>query len=154
MIVTGHDGQAEPDSRAILRRMLVMQQIGLFVHFSQEDVKRLASRVEEVEYAANDSIFLAGDDGDAMYGIIEGSVRVHRGAEMLATLGVGECFGEMAIIDGEARSADCTASGPTVLLRMNRNLVISYCFQRIGVLKGTMRVLAERLRGMQASGDN
>jgi cAMP-binding proteins - catabolite gene activator and regulatory subunit of cAMP-dependent protein kinases len=81
-----------------------------------------------------------------MFGIIEGSIQVHRGAEKLALLGVGQCFGEMAIIDSGPRSADCTAVERTVLLKLGRQQVISFVFQQIEALKGMMKVLADRLR--------
>ena len=57
-------------------------------------------------------------------------------------------FGEMAIIDSGPRSADCTAKEATVLLQLHRDLVLTYCFQNIDVLRSMMRVIADRLRGM------
>ncbi|MBP1991388.1 Npt1/Npt2 family nucleotide transporter [Paenibacillus eucommiae] len=140
------------DNQVILRRILVLQKIGLFANFNQDDFVRLAKMVEEVPYDAGERICAAGEDGEDMHGIIKGSVRVHRGNETLAVLGEGECFGEMAIIDGEPRSADCTAAEPTLLLMLTREQVFSFCFQRIDVLKGMMRVLAERLKVMQEKG--
>jgi CRP-like cAMP-binding protein len=105
--------------------------------------------VEEVVYDSGEAICKTGEDGDTMFGIIEGEVRVHRGSETLAVLGVGQCFGEMAIIDGDPRSADCTAHQRTILLQLTREQVFMFCFQQINVLKNMMRVLAERLNEMQ-----
>ena len=81
-----------------------------------------------------------------MFSIVEGSIRVHRGDDSLAVLGVGQSFGEMAIIDSGPRSADCTAVERTVLLRLGRHQVFSFCFQQMDALKGMMKVLADRLR--------
>ncbi|MFC5469280.1 Npt1/Npt2 family nucleotide transporter [Cohnella suwonensis] len=136
----------EPHNRTILRRVLVLQKIELFAHLSQDDFIRLAHRVEEVSYEPGETICRMDEYGDTMFGIIEGGVRVHRGAETLAHLGVGECFGEMAIIDSGPRSADCTATERTLLLRIERHQVFSFCFQQIDVLKGMVKVLADRLR--------
>ncbi|QGQ94058.1 hypothetical protein EHS13_03635 [Paenibacillus psychroresistens] len=133
----------------ILQRMLVLQKISLFAHFAQEDFIRLAHMVEEVIYEPGESICKSGEAGDTMYGIIEGTVQVHRGEEKLAKLSVGQCFGEMAIIDGDPRSADCTAIERTILLQLTKDQVFSFCFQQMNVLKSMMRVLAERLKDMQ-----
>lgn len=140
------DANAEIANQVILRRVLVLQKIELFAHLSQDDFVRLANRVEEVVYAPGEAICRMDEHGDTMFGIIEGSIQVHRGAEKLALLGVGQCFGEMAIIDSGPRSADCTAAERTVLLKLGRQQVISFCFQQIEVLKGMMKVLADRLR--------
>jgi CRP-like cAMP-binding protein len=137
---------AEIMNQVILRRVLVLQKIELFAHLSQDDFVRLANRVEEVVYAPGEAICRMDEHGDTMFGIIEGSIQVHRGTEKVALLGVGQCFGEMAIIDSGPRSADCTAVERTVLLKLGRQQVISFCFQQIDTLKGMMKVLADRLR--------
>ncbi|AZN39310.1 Npt1/Npt2 family nucleotide transporter [Paenibacillus albus] len=135
-------------SETILRRVLILQKIDLFARLSQEDVIKLAQVVEEVEYAPGESVCRVDDYGDTLYGIIEGSIRIHKGSETFATLGEGEYFGEMAVIDSGLRSADCTAIGRTVVLQLHRDQVFALCFQNIEVLRSMMQVLAERLRGM------
>lgn len=136
----------EITNQVILRRVLVLQKIELFAHLSQDDFVRLANQVEEVSYAPGEVICRMDEHGDSMYGIIEGSIQVHRGADKLAVLGVGQCFGEMALIDSGPRSADCTAVERAVLLKLDRQQVISFVFQQIDALKGMMKVLADRLR--------
>ncbi|WEK53538.1 MAG: Npt1/Npt2 family nucleotide transporter [Candidatus Cohnella colombiensis] len=128
----------------IVKRVLTLQRIGLFANFSQKDLIQLASLVNEREYGVGEIICRIGDYGDTMYGIVEGQIQIHKGSEILATLGVGQCFGEMTLIDGEPRSADCTVNVPTVLLELTREQVMSFCFQRIDVLKAIIHVLAER----------
>lgn len=140
----------EPGSpdMTLLRRVLVLQKIDLFKHLSEHDFIALAQLVEETEYEAGEAVCRVDEYGDALYGIIRGKVRVHRGEDTFAVLGEGDYFGEMAIIDSGPRSADCTAVDSTVLLQLHRDQVISFCFQNIDVLKSMMQVLAERLRGM------
>ncbi|WP_409344767.1 Npt1/Npt2 family nucleotide transporter [Paenibacillus sp. MBLB4367] len=149
---TGQEEPVQTNSGILLRRMLVLQKIDLFAHASQEDVIRLAHMVDETVYESGETICAAGDEGDALFGIIEGGVRVHRGEETLAMLEVGACFGEMAIIDDEPRSADCTAEGRTVLLKLTKEQVLGFCFRHTGVLRSMMRVLAERLKDTQSRG--
>ncbi|WP_171684682.1 Npt1/Npt2 family nucleotide transporter [Paenibacillus planticolens] len=132
----------------LLRRILVLQKIDLFRHLAQDDFIWLAQMVEEVAYEAGEAICRTGDFGDTMYGIIEGGIRVHRGSEEYAILREGDFFGEMAIIDSGPRSADCTAKEATLLLQLHRDQAMTFCFQNIDVLRSMMRVVAERLRGM------
>jgi CRP-like cAMP-binding protein/ATP/ADP translocase/HEAT repeat protein len=132
----------------ILRRILVLQKIDLFAHLSQDDLIQLSHLVEEVIYSPGEAICRVGDFGDTMYGIIEGSIRVHRESDTFAILGEGECFGEMAVIDSGPRSADCTSSTQTILLELHKDQVFSFCFQNIDVLRSMMRVLADRIKGM------
>jgi CRP-like cAMP-binding protein/ATP/ADP translocase/HEAT repeat protein len=134
----------EDRNETMIRRILVLQKISLFAHCSQDDFIRLAQMVEESVYEAGERVCAIGEDGDSMYGIIDGTIQVHKGSEQLAALGVGQCFGEMAIIDGQPRSADCTASSRTILLELTREQVFAFCFQKLHVLKGLMRVLVER----------
>lgn len=133
----------------IVRRLLTLQRISLFSHCSQQDFLHLAQMVKENVYEAGESICRIGENGDTMFGIIEGQIRVHKGNEALAVLDVGQSFGEMTITDGEPRSANCTAIGRTVLIELTREQVITFCFQRIDVLKGIIRVLAERFQETQ-----
>jgi len=130
----------------IARRLLALQQISLFSNCSQQDYIHLAQMVKENVYEAGENICRVGENGNTLFGIIEGQIRVHKGNEVLAVLEVGQSFGEMTIIDGEPRSANCTAIGRTVVIELTREQVITFCFQRIDVLKGIIRVLAERFQ--------
>jgi len=139
-------GSDRPDS--LLRRVLILQKIDLFAHLAESDIVLLAQMVDEVEYEAGEVVCRVGDYGDTLYGIIEGTIRIHRDDATLAFLGEGNCFGEMAIIDSGPRSADCTATAPTVLLQLHKEQVFSLCFQNMEVLRSMMRVMGDRLKGM------
>ena len=64
-----------------------------------------------------------GDHGDALFMVLEGEVRARvmiDGRETtLATMGVGECFGELAIVDQGPRSADVIANQPSILIKVS-----------------------------------
>ncbi len=82
-------------------------------------------RIMEVQRLTDgEEIFHEGDPGDAWYVILEGEARVLKdadgGARELAVLTHGACVGEMAILDGEGRSATVRAVGPLTLLRFRR----------------------------------
>jgi CRP/FNR family transcriptional regulator, cyclic AMP receptor protein len=82
-------------------------------------------RIMEVQRLTDgEEVFHEGDPGDAWYVILEGEARVLKdaagGARELAVLERGACFGEMAIIDGEGRSATVQARGPLTVFRFRR----------------------------------
>lgn len=133
------------DTASIVQRMLVLQKVEIFSYLTMEDFMRLAQVADEKQYDQGAVICRADDYGDTMYGILSGSVKVHKGDEQYALLQAGEAFGEMAIIDRGPRLADCAALEPTHLLHIHRDHIVTLCFQNINVLRSMLRVLAERL---------
>lgn len=83
------------------------------------------ARIMEMQRLTDgEEVFHEGDPGDAWYVILEGEARVLKdtadGARELAVLKRGACVGEMAILDGEGRSATVQAIGALTLLRFRR----------------------------------
>ena len=83
-------------------------------------------RIMEVQRLTDgEEVFHERDPGDAWCVILEGEARVLKdaegGARELAVLRRGACVGEMAILDGEGRSATVQAVGPLTLLRFRRS---------------------------------
>ncbi|PWR17891.1 Crp/Fnr family transcriptional regulator [Zavarzinia aquatilis] len=102
-------------------------------------------------YADDQIIFAKGDDGDGLYGILEGQVRIFAGdAEgreiTLNILGVGDLFGEIALIDGKSRSADAAAIGPTTLFHMPRRHFVPYLRQSPDLCFSLLEILCARVR--------
>jgi CRP/FNR family transcriptional regulator, cyclic AMP receptor protein len=93
------------------------------------EVNFLASLSKELRYETGEIIFREGDEGDAMFVVVSGRVRISRtlpgiGEEALMILARGAFFGEMALIDRLPRSADARAhEGDAVVLRMPREVV-------------------------------
>ena len=86
----------------------------LFSELSPETLSALAGSAHRHSWRAGGVIFQRGDEGDHMLAITEGRVRLSLGTAagrelMLRQLGPWEVMGELAIIDGETRSADATA---------------------------------------------
>lgn len=94
--------------------------------FAAMDDQQLASFLEYMEvlrFLPNGVVCREGEPGDCMFLVLEGEVRARvliDGREStLATLGVGECFGEMAVLDESTRSADVIANSESVLLKIS-----------------------------------
>ncbi|MBV9394597.1 MAG: cyclic nucleotide-binding domain-containing protein, partial [Methylobacteriaceae bacterium] len=102
-----------------------LEKIDLLAGFDEDSIAKLASSAHERHYIAGETIFLRGDKGDCFYVVVSGRVRivlgVSDGREMtLRHQGPGTILGEIAMLDGRARSADAMALDPTSLVRISR----------------------------------
>ena len=115
----------EGERQVVLIRAL--KQIGLFDGLLPVHLKRIAALVQELSFERGGAIFHHGDDGDGLYLILSGAVRISRsvsgiGEEALAILKPGMYFGEMSLIDDDVpRSADAIAHEPSQLLKLPKD---------------------------------
>jgi len=93
-----------------------------FASMPREFVDHLRDRVELQQYSAGDVIVRQGDAADAFYLVRLGFVKVaqhHSGGDVvLSYLGRGSYFGEMGLLEGNVRTATCTAMGHVDLVKM------------------------------------
>lgn len=111
---------AAPDRVALLRSL------ELFDQHPKERLEALAGYLEPVAAGDGELIFAEGTEGDGLYFIVSGRVRVSKklgggGEKDLASLGTGDCLGEMALLESVKRSASAYAVGPAALLRLKRD---------------------------------
>lgn len=143
---------AEPVSIDLEKKLSVLKEKGL----SSSELRLLATFSKEERYYKDQVIFKEGDEGDKLYIIIDGQIRISKfipgvGEEALAILERGEFFGEMALIDEACRSADAIVHSETVSLLgiqkevlhqiLSRDAESSYRFLHI-----LCKILSNRLR--------
>jgi CRP/FNR family transcriptional regulator len=97
--------------------------VPLFSELSPSELERVSQVAVPRSFPPDTRVFHEGDPGDACYIISQGSCRVTRQhsdgrAITLATLGPGAIFGELAMFDGEHRSASVEATEATELLAL------------------------------------
>ena len=83
--------------------------VPLFSGLEKRDLERIADSFKERNYAAGDTIAAEGQGGAGFFVIEDGTAKVTVGGEERATLGPGDYFGEIALIDEGARTATVTA---------------------------------------------
>lgn len=115
-------------------------EIWLFSSCSPSQLRTVRKAVEEVSVAP-DTILVAegagGDEGDEFSYILEGTAAVRRNNRVVARLGPGNYFGELALLDAGPRSATVVSTSPMRLLVLDR--------KRFDALLDTMPALASKL---------
>ncbi len=106
--------------------------------------------VRKERYDKGATIFFEGDPGDALFIVESGSVGMVKEVEgetiRLATLGGGELFGEMAIIDGGKRMASAVAQEDSVVLKVPREMLEAKLAGYDPFLKALVKILIDNLR--------
>lgn len=94
--------------------------IELFRSLTNKERMELARHVDEVAVSTGTSLTRQGAPGDAFYLIVDGTAEVTKSGTKLADLGPGDVVGEMALIDGEPRSATVVMTSRGTVLTMPR----------------------------------
>ena len=92
----------------------------LFRKVSPGLLKELVGKMKICFYKSGETIINKDDEGNTMYFIMSGEVKIHDKEQLLANLGKGEFFGEMSILDREPRSMSVTALEPTYVASIQR----------------------------------
>ncbi len=109
-----------------LAAKMMLERSPLFRGLSVEIMGRIAARAIQRSYASGDVIFMQGDAGDALYAVVSGQVRISAGATdgkeiFLNIMEPGDTFGEIALLDGGARTAAATAIVASELVVIRRD---------------------------------
>jgi CRP/FNR family transcriptional regulator, cyclic AMP receptor protein len=128
-----------------------LRQVPLFESLDDEAARKLCQLLESTDCKAETSLFRAGDEGDAMYLIERGKVRIcvqaTDGREMVLTeFGRGDFFGEMALLDVQRRSADAIVAEDARLAVLSREHFLSFMRSNPNVALEMLTALANRLR--------
>ena len=112
-----------------------LRQVPLFESLDNEAAHELCELLESLDCKAGAVLFRTGDEGDAMYLIEEGKVRIcvraKDGHEVTLTeLDRGDFFGEMALLDGKPRSADARVAEDARLAVLSREHFLSFVQQQ------------------------
>ncbi|HEX4653966.1 MAG TPA: DUF1003 domain-containing protein [Candidatus Udaeobacter sp.] len=129
-----------------------LRQVPLFESLDEEAATELCHLMESIDCKAGTPLFRAGDEGDAMYVIERGKVRIcvraSNGREVvLSELSRGDFFGEMALLDGQRRrSADAVVAEDSRLAVLSREHFLSFVQSSPKIALEMLTALAKRLR--------
>jgi uncharacterized membrane protein len=129
----------------------LLRSLPLFEGLSDDDLAAIAARLQKRSFRAGEIVFHQGDLGDSMYFVNHGSVNIHLPGEdsrriSLKDLGPGEFFGEVALLDGEPRTASALCSTNTTLLELQREALEEYLKNRPQAAMSILRSMGQRMR--------
>jgi CRP-like cAMP-binding protein len=129
----------------------VFLELPLLAKLPRDDLRELASIARVQHFRPGAVVFRQGEPGDSLHVIVEGSVRIDVVAPggnetTMAILGPGECFGELAILDGRPRSANAVANQATRTLVVTRSDFIHWLADKPKSALLLLETLSLRLR--------
>jgi CRP/FNR family transcriptional regulator len=129
----------------------LLRSVPLFADLEEEELERFSRVAVPRSFPAGTRVFHEGDRSDACYIVREGSFRVTREhsdgrAITLATLGPGEVFGELAMLDGDTRSASAEALSDGELLALPATDVRNLLARHPEISVKLVAALVRRLR--------
>jgi|SRR5262249_4247324 len=128
-----------------------IRSVPLFASLTDEELRELRNLLKIRAVQAHTPLFSTGDQGDAMYLVERGRVRISITDDdqkeiILAELTQGDYFGEMAIIDGKQRSASATVTEDAVLAVLSREDFLTFIHENPIVALEMLSATFARLR--------
>lgn len=129
----------------------ILDGIVLFEAFTPEERAAVASRGRVFDAPAGTVLMREGDVASSLYVLLDGTVRVVRndpfgGQVEVGFRRAGDCFGEMALIDGGARSASVIAATPVTVFELERDLFLALISPSPDLLAKLLRELSRMIR--------
>ncbi len=119
-----------PDEVDRAEAVRFLSRVPILAPLAPEELEGLAARAAPVLYGAGETVFEQGDEGESLYVVRRGTVRLsvalptRDGAQSekeIAAMGAGESFGERSLLTGAKRSAHCVAVTDAALLRIDKD---------------------------------
>ena len=124
----------------------LLSSVPLFSGLSRRPLRKLAAATQPVSFHSSETIIREGAPGDAFFAILSGRAVVTQGGRRLRRLGPGEFFGELALLDGEPRSASVVAETDLLSLRLSRRSLVEVLRADPAVAIALLTQMARRLR--------
>jgi CRP-like cAMP-binding protein len=124
----------------------LLAKVPLFSDCSQRELLAIARGVKDVRHAAGTVIAREGDPGIGLFVIVSGEAEVSIGGKKKATLGPGEYFGEVALLDGGPRTATVMATTDLELLGLTEWAFRGLMQEHPSIALKTLQQMAGRLR--------
>ncbi|HJZ35831.1 MAG TPA: Crp/Fnr family transcriptional regulator [Solirubrobacterales bacterium] len=142
---------SETKGQSALSAVELLRSVPLFADLEEGELERFSQVAVPRSFPAATRVFHEGDSSDACYIVSEGSFRVTREhsdgrAITLATLGPGEIFGELAMLDGDRRSASAESITDGTLLALPANDVRNLLSRNPEIALKLVAGLVRRLR--------
>ncbi|HEY7794719.1 MAG TPA: cyclic nucleotide-binding domain-containing protein, partial [Gaiellaceae bacterium] len=139
--------EADVGPRVPAVQLKLLHSVPIFAPLPAPDLERVAQHAFAVSAAAGDAVIREGDDGDRFYVIRSGVAAVTRAGAPVATLGPGECFGEIALLRDVPRTATVTARTELELLALERRRFLDAVLPHGASLQASDELIEARSAG-------
>lgn len=123
-----------------------LSKVTFFSEVNPASLNQLCEKLSVQLYRKNETIFNKNDEGESMFVILKGKVKIHEEDYIYDYLDSGECFGEYALIDNQTRSASVTTTENTELIKIEREHFMELMQIDTGFAQGILNVLIKRHR--------
>ena len=117
-----------------------MAEVTLFARCTRRERATIARHMETAKLGSGTTLIEEGEEGDALFLILDGGASIRKRGEEVATVGPGAYFGELALLDGEPRSATVVATEDVTVavlgVRMFRTLLREFPEMTLELLAG------------------
>jgi MFS family permease len=128
-----------------VRELELLRRVRLFHPLPAPQIERLARRLEPVKAEAGATIVRQGEPGDRFYVVDSGEIDVSANGSVVATLGPGDCFGEIALIENVPRTATVTARTDADLYALEREDLVEAVTGSVRSAETASSLIQERL---------
>jgi CRP-like cAMP-binding protein len=134
------------------RRTELLAAAPLLAAVDADGLERIADRTIEVAFTPGHVIARQGEVGTGFFMVVSGGAKVVRDGKTIATLGPGDFFGELSVLDGRPRVAQVIAEGETTCLALATWDLEAVINEQPSVGLALLRGLAGRLRTLTEAG--
>ena len=130
---------------------VVLRRAPLFEGLDEDSARALRRQMSDVKLSRGEHLFLEGQDGDRLYVVLDGKMKLTRAAadgreNLVSVIGPGEMFGELSLFDPRPRTSSASAVTDVLLASLKHEALIPWLRERHEVSMHMLRALAQRLR--------
>ncbi|HWV38977.1 MAG TPA: cyclic nucleotide-binding domain-containing protein [Vulgatibacter sp.] len=138
---------------AVIERMFFLEGTPAFSRCDVDDLAALANVAKERTFDAGEAVFREGEEGDAIFLVVDGRIDLVRGERVALTVGPRGCLGETCLLEGAARPATAIAAGaPARLLVLDRQVLLELVADRPELLRSLFASASAHLHALIEGG--
>ena len=137
---------SDPHQLLTIERVALLAHLDFFTGAPGHVLAALAREAVEVVFPAGQVVMSRGDDGDSLFIVVKGHVRIDIGEQHVGDLGPESVIGELALLVAEPRSATVTAIDECLLLRLSKAVFDELLLDYPEVAGGVITALVRRFR--------
>ncbi len=131
-----------------IEKVLLLQEVEILQSVSTEYLGHIAVITEEIEFQGGDIIYREGEPANAMYVVINGEVRIHRGDREVLIAKPKSVFGVWALFEEEERVVTATCLTDSRILCLEQNDFHDLLADHSEITRSVLGGMAKKLRGL------